>query len=145
VRPNGPKPGPLANDTPGGASSIRLGKPVKIVTGGNAFEPEAPCQTTYPGETEPADVPITYTAWWTVNGTGAEMSADTAGSDFDTVVGVYVLGQGGLEQVVCVDDVGEPEFSLQADATWASQAGVTYYLQVGGFGGSAGRLELVVR
>lgn len=142
VHPNGPKAKPLANDTPDGAVPLQLGRTIRIVTGGNAFDPEAPCSTIYPGETDPVDVPITYTAWWTVTGTGGELTADTAGSDFDTVVGVYTLGAGGFDQVVCVDDV---ESSLQARATWDTDAGVTYYLQVGGFGGSAGRLELVVQ
>ena len=144
VRPNGPKPKPLANDTPDGAAPIDLGRAIRIVTGGNAFEPEAPCFTVYPGEEDLVEVPISYTAWWTVSGTGGELTADTAGSDFDTVLGVYVMGEAGLEQVVCVDDTGEPDFSLQARASWASEAGVTYYLQVGGYGGSAGRLEFVV-
>ena len=144
VRPNGPKPRALANDTPDGAEEVRLGRRISIVTGGNAFDPEAPCETVYPGETDPVDVPITFTAWWTVTGTGGELTADTAGSDFDTVLGVYTLGAAGFEQVVCVDDVGDPDFSLQARATWASDVGVTYYLQVGGYGGSTGRLELLV-
>jgi hypothetical protein len=146
VRPNGPKPGPLANDTPDGAVPARLGHTIRLVTGGNAFEPEAPCTVVYPEEPEPVEIPISYTAWWTATGTGVEMSADTAGSDFDTVAGVYVMGGGGLEQIACVDDVfDETFFSLQAKVAWPSDAGTTYYLQVGGFGGDAGRLQLVVR
>jgi len=39
----------------------------------------------------------------------------------------------------------EPDFfSLQARVTVDTTAGVTYYVQVGGFGGSAGRLQLSV-
>jgi hypothetical protein len=146
VIPNGPKPKPLANDTPEGAVPARIGRGSRIVTGANAEAPEAPCTTIYPGQTEEEDVPITYTAWWTVTGTGGEMSVDTAGSTFDTVAGVYTLGAAGLEQVVCVDDVDdETGFSLQAKATWQSTAGVTYYLQLGGYGGDAGSLRFVVQ
>jgi hypothetical protein len=144
VQPSGPKPKPLANDLPEDAAPLRLGHTAKVLTGGNAFEPEAGCTTVYPGDTEEVDVEITYTAWWTVTGTGGDLTADTAGSGFDTVVGIYTDGPSGLEQVVCVDDVGEPEFSFQARATWSSTVGKTYYIQAGGWGGSTGTLRLVV-
>lgn len=144
VRPNGPKPGPLANDTPDGAIALRPGHTTRIVTGGNALEPEAGCVATDP-EGNPYEVPIGYTAWWTVGGTGGDLTVDTAGSDFDTVVGVYTMDAGGLEPVGCVDDVFDPDFSLQARITWSSDAGVTYYIQAGGYGDSSGRLELTVQ
>jgi hypothetical protein len=44
-----------------------------------------------------------------------------------------------------VDDVFDPDFSLQARVTIDTTAGVTYYVQAGGFGGSTGSLQLVVR
>jgi hypothetical protein len=44
-----------------------------------------------------------------------------------------------------VDDVVDPTFTLQARVTIDTVAGVTYYVQAGGFGGSTGRLQLVVR
>ena len=144
VWPNGPKPGPLANDTPDGAEALRLGRTARVLTGANAFEPEATC-TGDDGEGGTFEYPIAFTAWWTVTGTGDELIGDTAGSDFDTILGVYTMGSGGLEQVGCVDDVVDPDFSLQARVTWASEAGETYYLQAGGYGGSAGRLEITVR
>jgi hypothetical protein len=144
VIPNGPKPGPLANDAPDSATALRLGRVARVVTGGNAPDAEAPCTSEYPDSEGPVNVPFGYTAWWTVTGTGGEMTVDTAGSTFDTVVAVYTLENGVFEQVVCVDDVFDEESSLQARATWASEAGVTYYIQAGGFDTSAGRLQLVV-
>ena len=144
VVPAGPKPGPLANDAPEGATALRLGRVARIVTGGNAVAAEVPCSTDFPENEGPAEVPFGYTAWWTVTGTGGDMTVDTAGSTFDTVVAVYTLENGVFEQVVCVDDVFDEAFSLQARATWASEAGVTYYIQAGGFDTSAGRLQLVV-
>ena len=45
----------------------------------------------------------------------------------------------------CVDDVFDPEFSLQGRITVDTVAGTTYYVQAGGFGGSTGRLQLVAR
>src|SRR4029078_1538849 len=133
VRSNGPKPGPIANDTPQTAAAARLGRTTRIVTGGNAPDGEAPCVTVYPGDDHESTVPIGYTAWYTVKGTGESMTGYTTFSDFDTVAAVYTSGPSGLEQVICVDDVGAPDFQLQAKATWASVAGTTYYLQLGGF------------
>lgn len=142
VEPNGPKPKPLTNDEPSGAIELRLGRVTRIVTGANAPEAEAPCFAD--PESEDSDVPFGYTAWWTVTGTGDEMTVSTVGSSFDTVVAVYTLEGDVFEQVVCVDDVSGEESSLQAVATWESEAGVTYYIQAGGFADSTGRLELVV-
>ncbi len=144
VVPAGPKPGPLANDAPEDATALRLGRRARVVTGGNAVAAEVPCSMDVPENEGPAEVPFGYTAWWTVTGTGGEMTVDTAGSTFDTVLAVYTLEGGVFEQVVCVDDVFDDVFSLQARATWPSEAGVTYYIQAGGFDTSAGRLELVV-
>ncbi len=145
VSPKGPKPGPLPNDTPEGAEPIRLGHTVRVVTGGLAPEPEAPCVAgTDPETGEEFFIPISYTAWWTFAGTGGDVTVSTEGSNFDTVIAVYVLEDGEFVQVACVDDVFEPEFSLQAEVTIATEEGVTYYIQAGGFAGSTGRLRLTV-
>ncbi len=70
---------------------------------------------------------------------------DTAGSDFDTIVGVYTFDGDTYNQVGCVDDVDTPEGgSLQAAITFGTDPGATYYVQVGGFGGATGRLQLTV-
>jgi hypothetical protein len=139
TRPKGPK---LKNDAPTGAIALPLGSTVEVRTGGTAREPEAPC-TVDDGE-HVHEIPIAHTAWWTFTGTGGDVTIDTAGSTFDTVVGVYVLDGGTFEQVGCVDDVFDPETgegSLQSSITVATTAGVTYYVQIGGFGDSTGTLR----
>lgn len=67
------------------------------------------------------------------------------GSTFDTVVGIYTRANGGFDQVACADDVFEPELSRAARVTIDTEAGVTYYIQAGGFAGSTGRLRLSVK
>lgn len=141
VDPRGPKGRSLANDTPAGAIPLGIGQSDRVVTGGNAPEPEASCT----GEDEfgePFEFPIEYTAWWSFTGTGEEVTVSTAGSDFDTIVGVYQVVGDELVQVACVDDVFDPEFSLQATVTIATEAGATYLIQAGGYAGSTGRLEV---
>jgi hypothetical protein len=136
---SGPK---LKNDAPAGAIALAIGATVEVKTGGTALDPEEPCTFEDFG-----GVPFGHTAWWTFTGTGADVTIDTAGSDFDTVVGVYVLSGGSFQQVGCVDDVFDPdteEGSLQAAITVATIAGQTYYIQAGGFGDSAGTLRFSV-
>ena len=136
----GPKGRPLANDTPEGALPIEVGETVTVrKTLGAALEPEAPCILSDPeGDFE---VFFGHTAWWTFTGTGSPVTVDTAGSDFDTVVAIYVDDEGALTQVGCVDDTEE---SLEAQITIPTEAGVTYWIQAGGFGGESGTLVLTV-
>jgi hypothetical protein len=140
VDPRGPKPKPIANDTPETALPLAIGDSDQILTGGNAPEPEAPCLVEDPESGETFEVPMGYTAWWTFDGTGSDVTVSTAGSDFDTVVAVYQLVDEALVQVACVDDVFEPEFSLQAVVTVATESGGVYYIQAGGFAGDTGNL-----
>jgi len=131
----GPRGRPLANDTPDAAEPIAVGDSVTVRTGGTAADPEQPCLVDEGGE-----VPFGHTAWWTFEGTGGDVLVDTAGSDFDTVLGVYTLEGDTFVQVGCVDDVD----SLQARITIPTEAGVTYYVQAGGFGGDSGTLVLTL-
>ena len=143
VQPAGPKPKPYPNEGPAQAIPLALDVPVTLRTGAGAEAPEAPCTFE-----DVEEVPFGHTAWWSIAGTGGELTADTAGSDFDTVLGVYVQDGADLVQVGCVDDVFDPEtgeVTFQANITWDSEAGVTYLIQAGGYAGSTGTLQLVVR
>ena len=137
---SGPK---LKNDAPAGAIPLGIGGTVEVRTGGTALDAEEPCTVDFDGDVE--ELPFAHTAWWTFTGTGGDVTVDSAGSDFDTIIGVYVPDGGSFEQVGCVDDVFDPETeegSLQASVTIATIAGQTYYVQAGGFGDSAGTLRL---
>ena len=129
-----------ANDTIEGAATLRNGRSANVQTKATALEPEAACTETFDfGEeeeefSESFDLPIGKTVWYTVTGTGDLLTVSTAGSNFDTIVGVYEMVEGELSQVTCVDDVFNGGFSLQAEATWESVDGTTYHIQAGGFG-----------
>jgi hypothetical protein len=142
IEPGGPGGGgrPLPNDDLQGAEPIAIGEAVSVKsTTGTAEQPELPCMDESGGEAF-----IGHTAWWTFTGTGDPVTVDTAGSDFDTVVGIYVVSEAGpVEPVACVDDVFDGmEVSVQAAVTVGTDAGATYYVQAGGFAGQTGRLEL---
>lgn len=142
--PGGGKP--LKNDLPEDATPLTVPSYVSVnSTSGTALDPEVPC-TAFDPEYGELEYPIGHTAWWSFEGTGGEVTADTAGSTFDTIIGAYVMEGDGFLGLGCVDDVMiDPEnWSLQAAITIPTDAGVTYYLQVGGFGGDTGQLELAV-
>ncbi|MGH2444649.1 MAG: hypothetical protein ACRDGD_01200 [Candidatus Limnocylindria bacterium] len=133
--PNGPKAQLLANDLPADAAPIGIGEAVSVSTGGTAIDPEGPCLVEGVETGEVIELEIGHTAWWSFEGTGGQVTIDTVGSDFDTVLGVY---SASLDHLDCVDDVD----SLQARITVDTVAGITYLVQVGGLGGESGALEL---
>ena len=90
-----------------GPSHSRSATRWRCRTGGTALDAEEPCTVEFDGDVE--QLPFAHTAWWTFTGTGGDVTIDTAGSDFDTIIGVYVPDGGSFEQVGCVDDVFDPE------------------------------------
>ncbi len=137
---SGPKTSgrPPANDTPEGAVELEVGDHDNQQTKAAALEPEVSCTgVEVPDEFEefhefPA--PIGKTVWYSIEGTGGPITVSTAGSNFDTMMGVYAVSGNGLEPLACVDDVFDGGFSLQAEFTWETEIDLTYFVQVGGFG-----------
>jgi hypothetical protein len=56
---------------------------------------------------------------------------DTRGSDFDTTLALFEGSPGDLTLVECNDD----EFGQQSAIGWTLEAGTTYYIEAGTFGG----------
>jgi hypothetical protein len=144
----GPKGGKApVNDAPDNAIALQPGRSLSTQTTGAVFEPEAPT-TTCPE----FDDQMGHTVWYTFEGTGNEVTIDTSGSNFDTMVAVYVLDGDDLVEVACIDDViGDPVgVSYQAVLTLPTDEGVTYLVQVGGFrdffeeAAESGRLRIVL-
>lgn len=133
-----------ANDAPESAVALEAGDSVRVRTSGASEWPEASCVVDE-AEYGQIEIPLGKTVWYAVAGTGGEVTIETAGSDFDTVLGVYTGDEMGLSQVACVDDVyGEATFSLQASVTFTTEPGVTYYVQAGGYAAASGTLRLAV-
>ena len=128
--PNGPKADTTtpANDEPGGATVVTVGAQVQEWTGGASIEAEAPC-IIGTGD-EAFEFPLGRTVWFAITGTGASITVDPRGSDFDTVVAAYAVGDDGLNGLGCVDDddVGQAQGLL----TFDTSAGGTYLIQIGG-------------
>ena len=147
TNPSGPRPGPTpVNDTPEGAIALEPGDRVNINTSGTALDAEVPITTCPDG---PGD-DLGHTVWYTIEGTGDEITVDTAGSHFDTVLAVYVMEGGELVEIACIDDVFFDPVGLtfQAAISGPTEEGVTYWVQVGGFRqfdfAQSGRLKLSV-
>lgn len=73
-------------------------------------------------------------------GATTQVTVSTAGSNFDTILGVWTGGSlGGLTAVTCNDDSGG---TLQASATFTAAAGTPYRIQIGGFSAASGTLAV---
>lgn len=136
---SGPKPGGKRppNDLPSGAIALKPGARVTVATKGAQLPSEAayPClDFTDPFDGTTFTVPVEYTVWYRITGTGSLVTVDTAGSDFDTVVAVYAGSPNANATVACVDDTQLQPFgrTLQASATFPTLAGTTYWVQAGG-------------
>ncbi len=138
--PNGPKPGTrlAPNDTPAGAIHLTPGFEANVQSGATAAAAEQPASCMPPFGA------IGHTLWYTVTGTGRTLTLDTAGSNFDTVIAVYARDGDAFTELDCVDDVptGQVTRDIQARIAMPTAAGMTYWVQVGGFAGEYGRLRL---
>jgi Ca2+-binding RTX toxin-like protein len=96
-----------------------------------------------------ADPDIGNTVWYGLTiSAGTEVSADTLGSDFDTVLAVYTgANLTSLTEVGCNDD-DDDATDLTSKVTFTASASTTYWIQAGGYHGfssaSSGNLDLNV-
>ena len=86
---------------------------------------------------------VDHTVWYSyAPSADATVSANTFGSDFDTVLGVWEgTDLGSLTLVGCNDDRRD----LQSAVVFLAAAGSEYRIQIGGYGGDSGSLEFKVR
>jgi hypothetical protein len=118
------------------------------VTGAGQFTLSTVAATTEPGEPLAVDnscAPTTggtmgATVWYAFTPTTAgNVTIDTFGSDYDTVLAVYTGPTvNALTRVACNDDAQ----GTQSQIVLPVVGGVTYLVQVGGFNGAVGNLVL---
>ncbi|PYR60200.1 MAG: hypothetical protein DMF91_12820 [Acidobacteria bacterium] len=97
--------------------------------------------TTEPGERlDCGGVAFGRTVWYSVNArSDFQLTIDTTGSNFDTVVAVYTYIGPMLQQIVCNDNFGASSQSHVAASL--ARAGV-YSIQIGGAGTASGNLSV---
>lgn len=128
----GPKGGPApTNDGPDGAIPLQVGSRLNASNVDATVEPEIQLQNCPEGFFDQ----FGNTLWYTIQGTGSPITVDTAGSNFDTLIAVYLPTDPGFEEIACVDDVEfEPiGATFQAAVTFDTEVGQTYYVQIGGY------------
>ena len=111
---------------------MKAGTKLTAQTGATAAQAEVQVGETCP---EGFGDQFGHTLWYKITGTGAPVTIDTAGSNFDTVIGVFQRDGSAYTELACNDDVlSEPVGSTyQAALTFDTVAGQTYYIEVGGF------------
>lgn len=156
TNPKGPKPGGSvpANDLPSGAITLKPGSKVVVATKGASpdFEAGFECDAWLDENGNTVYLNIGHTVWYKIAGTGGPVTVDTAGSDYDTTIGVYTAdGAGGWVPLPdgCVEDVELDPVGVtwQAAVTFPTVIGTWYYLQFGGYPGVQpyGTLKIAVR
>jgi streptogramin lyase len=80
------------------------------------------------------------TVWYTFTPSNSmQVTAITFGSNYDTVLGIFIGSCGSLEEIHCDDD----ELGVQSAVTWNALEGVTYYIHVAEFSGGSGAGNLI--
>jgi Bacterial pre-peptidase C-terminal domain len=79
------------------------------------------------------------TVWWRYTAPiGGQVTIDTLGSNYDTVLAVYT---GGLSQLACNDDTG----GLQSQLNLFTTAGGTYYIMIARYGTTPSNINVSLR
>ncbi len=82
------------------------------------------------------------TVWWKwTPPTAGELTVTTAGSNFDTTLGIWVPSRHGLQYRAGDDDVNYPH-DLTSATTLTVQRGVEYLIGVDGYLGASGQIRL---
>lgn len=110
---------------------------IALACGGSASGSTATATQDGPG-TSCTGGTVAPDVWYTVTGTGSNITASLCGSGYDTKLDIYTGSCGALTSVVCNDDF----CGLQSQVSWASTLGVTYYIRVHGFFGATGSFTL---
>jgi alpha-tubulin suppressor-like RCC1 family protein len=119
------------------ASTITLSGNSAQASGTTAFA------TKEPGEPNHADNAGGASVWWrwTAPSDGS-MTITTAGSNFDTVLGIYTGGSvSGLSTIASNDDV-QTEVVVTSTVTFNASSGATYYIAVDGWDGDNGLVTM---
>ena len=139
VRPVTATAAPPANDFFADATPVTEPLPFadSTDTRGATLEPDEPRLEDQCGSA------VGKSVWYSYAPTAdAIVAANTFGSDFDTVLGIWEgTDLGSLSLVGCVDDSQE----LQSSVVFRAETGNEYRIQVGGYGRASGTLEFHVR
>lgn len=133
---------PIHNDNSSGAYAIPAAPFANIQTtvGATMEAGEVqPSSITSPGQPRCPTSTIGATVWYKYKpAIRQSLSASTLGSDFDTLLAIWVdwAGDGVLTLVGCQDNFGSRQSRIQ----FAGSAGINYWFQVGGKNGVSGSL-----
>ncbi len=118
---------------------IVLAAPVLSAVGSNLYA------TREDGEPNPAGVFGRCSVWWSWTApSSGNATISTAGSNFDTILGVYAGGSvSALTEIASNDD--PPRSSLRTSlVSFAATAGTQYQIAVDGYGGVTGSIQLAI-
>lgn len=121
-----------SNDDCAAAENLMIGTSLNGTTNGASNDNASYCQAqnTSPG------------VWYEVAGNGQPITVSTCnGANFDTKIGVYKGGCGGLYCIGGNDDSPNCTF-FSSEVTFASEVGVSYKVLIHGFGSTTGNFTI---
>ena len=129
----------LALAAPESASAADSSASPFPLTIGKRYRGTNPASTIQPGEPLTAAGPgdcggrkMGHTRWFKVTGTGSPVTIDTAGSNFDTILGYYATLQPPSPATFLGCHASSPGSTAKATLTFSTAAGADYLLQLGG-------------
>lgn len=130
------------NNSFAGAIAVALSGPTATVTG-SSIGANKESGEPYHAPDEPGGASVWWK--WTAPSNGT-LTVTTAGSPFDTMLGVYTGGSVGALSQLAANDDAEPGVTRTSTATVTVTGGTTYYFAVDGWDGQWGdvRLNLTV-
>jgi hypothetical protein len=114
------------------------GGAVTVDSTGAMIEANEPLTAAGPGVCNPNARKMTATTWYRILGNGGLVSINTAGSNFDTVIAVYLVPPSIADGLPCNDDASTT--TTTSAVSFQSEAGQAYLIQVGGCDCGAGTL-----
>lgn len=135
--------GEVANSVQGPANDHRANAfPITLFAGSTSATGTNVNATVEPGELGPGGEQAFRTVWWKWTApTGGTLTVTTAGSNFDTMLSVWVNGTYGWHNRAGNDDVNYPH-DLSSATALQVERGMEYFIGVDGYGGATGQIRL---
>lgn len=131
-----PSSGPMTNDALGSAAELPRAGLTWRTTASNTGATKEADEPAHAGNEGGASV------WWIWTApTATRVTVSTAGSDFDTLLGVYRSFGGGMNGLLTVA-YNDDHAGLTSEVSFNAAAGETYFIAVDGFAGRTGSIAL---
>ncbi len=141
----GPPPSPTPTPSPPNNDNFANAQVISgctgSVTGSNVGATHEPGEPSHDSANPPDPGAASVWYQWQAPSSGST-TITTAGSDYDTMLGVYTGNSVGALTAIAKNDDVDPAIIITSAVTFNATAGITYEIAVDGWGGDAGSIVL---